>query len=294
MRKLIDISADCRAHLATSSIVVCGLARNCAHKLPANIKFIEALKTYFKFLQVVVVENESHDNTRAILDYWSESSSNVDILDGITRSTASISDQSNSKVNPYYSYKRISYLASLRNQYLNYIKADGRAYDYILVLDFDVDKISLTGILNSFEKRDSWDVACAYGYSISPRLQERIHDTYAMVLLGEENKPQRERPIKKLQRDVRLKKEEGSLLSVYSAFGGLSIYKSGLLEVINYQALKNNDSRVEVRCEHFSICHQLQQKQNTRVVINPRMHLRYQKFSELLFRKIKLKWNFLL
>jgi hypothetical protein len=284
MRKPINISEDCRTHLANSSIAICGLARNCAHKLPANIKFIENLKTYFKLLQVVVLENDSHDNTRAILDNWSVSSSNVIILDGINISTISISDRIDRKVNPYYSYKRINYLATLRNQYLNYIKRDGRVYDYILVLDFDVDKISLKGVFSSFEQRDSWDVACAYGYSISPRLQERIHDTYAMVLLGDENKPQQERPIKQLQRDVRLNKISGSLFSVYSAFGGLSIYKASLLEGINYQALKNDDPRVEVRCEHFSICHQLHQKQATRVVINPRMHLRYELFFETLSR----------
>jgi hypothetical protein len=284
MRKPINISEDCRTHLANSSIAICGLARNCAYKLSGNIKFIEALKTYFKFLQVIVVENESHDNTRAILDNWLESTSSVIILDGIKRSTVSISDQSNSKVNPYYSHKRISYLAALRNQYLNYIKSDGRAYDYILILDFDVDKISLSGVLNSFEQRDSWDVACAYGYSISPRLQERIHDTYAMVLIGEEYNPQQEGPIKQLQRDVRLNKNRGSLFPVYSAFGGLSIYKAGLLYGINYQALRNDDSKVEVRCEHFSIFHQLHQKLDTRVVINPRMHLRYELFFETLSR----------
>jgi hypothetical protein len=284
MKKPINISENIRAHLANSSIAICGLACNCANKLSENVKFIEELRTFFKFLQVVVVENNSHDNTRAILDNWSVSSSNVVILDGIKRSTVSISDRIDRKVNPYYSYKRINYLATLRNQYLNYIKRDGRVYDYILVLDFDVDKISLKGVFSSFEQRDSWDVACAYGYSISPRLQERIHDTYAMVLLGDENKPQQERPIKQLQQDVRLDKEDGSLFSVYSAFGGLSIYKAGLLEGINYQVLKNDDPRVEVRCEHFSIFHQLQQKQATRVVINPRMHLRYELFFETLSR----------
>jgi hypothetical protein len=284
MRKPINISENIRAHLANSSIAICGLACNCAHKLSKNIKFIEELRAYFKFLQVVVVENDSRDKTRSILDSWSVSSSNVTILDGIERPIDTISNQSNYNVNPYYSYKRISYLASLRNQYLNYIKADGCAYDYILVLDFDVDKISLSGVLNSFEQRANWDVASAYGYSISHRLQERIHDTYAMVLLGDENKPQQERPIKQLQQDVRLDKEDGSLFSVYSAFGGLSIYKTGLLNAINYQVLKNDDPRVEVRCEHFSIFHQLHQKQATRVVINPRMHLRYELFFETLSR----------
>jgi hypothetical protein len=286
MKRLTDLSEQDRLHLSSSSIAICGLARNCARSLSENIKFIEELSSYFKFLKVVVVENNSHDKTRTILDGWSKSSSNVVIIDGISMPTISIFNQSNTNVNPYYSYNRISYLALLRNQYLNYIKSDTRVYDYILVLDFDVDKISLTGLLNSFEQRDSWDVACAYGYSISPRLQERIHDTYAMVLLGEENKPQQERPIKQLQRDVRLDKKEGSLLPVYSAFGGLSIYKAGLLEGINYQAFSNDDPRVEVRCEHFSICHQLHEKRATRVVINPRMHLRYELFFNTLSRFI--------
>ena len=286
MKKPIEISPGCRAHLAASSIAICGLARNCATKLSANIKFIEELRSYFNFSQVIVVENNSQDDTRTILSHWSASSPNVVILDGVSKSTITKEVQGDKKVNPYYSYNRISYLAALRNQYLTYIKSQERKFDYVLVLDFDVDQISLTGVLNSFEQREYWNVICAYGRSISPRLRERMHDTYALVLLGEENKPQQEKPIKQIQRDLRFDKIAGPLFPVYSAFGGLSIYKGGALEGVHYQAIKNNDAKVEVRCEHFSICHQIQQKGLTKIMINPQMHLRYEKFWETIKRNI--------
>lgn len=286
MKKPIDISTGCLAHLAASSIAICGLARNCATKLSANIKFIEELRSYFNFSQVIVVENNSQDDTRTILNQWSASSPNVVILDGVSKSITATETQSDKDVNPYYSNNRVSYLAALRNQYLNYIKSQGRRFDYILVLDFDVDKISLLGVLNSFEQRDQWDVVAAYGTSISPCLQERMHDTYALVLLGEENKPQQEKPIKQIQRDLRFDKIAGPLFPVYAAFGGLSIYKGPVPQAIQYQAIKNNDAKVEVRCEHFSICHQIQQKGLTKISINPQMHLRYEKFWETIKRNI--------
>ena len=270
------------AQLKKMRLAVCGLARNCASKLPATIRFIETLSTYFESTTIVVVENGSRDKTRVILNNWADSCSSLHIIDGKVPGEENASD---TNANPYYSFKRVSRLAALRNQYLDFLKAQAVAPDFVLVLDFDVDRISLEGVLDSFTREADWDVATAYGYSLSPTLQERYHDTYALVPLGEENIPQLESRLKSIQRNWRQDKASSELVEVYSAFGGLSIYKYQQINNIRYGVYLNRDVRVEARCEHFSIAIELQKNGYQRIVINPRMHLRFQTLGDALYKK---------
>ena len=270
------------AQLKKMRLAVCGLARNCAPKLPATIRFIETLSTYFESTTIVVVENDSRDKTRAILNNWADSCSSLHIIDGKVPGEENTSD---TNANPYYSVKRVSRLAALRNQYLDFLKAQAVAPDFVLVLDFDVDRISIAGVLDSFVREADWDVATAYGYSLSPTLQERYHDTYALVPLGEENIPQLEARLKSIQRNWRQDKASRELVGVYSAFGGLSIYKYQQINNLRYDVCSNRDERVEARCEHFSIANELQKNGYQRIVINPRMHLRFQTLGDALYKK---------
>ena len=270
------------AQLKKMRLAVCGLARNCAPKLPATIRFIETLSTYFESTTIVVVENDSRDKTRAILNNWADSCSSLHIIDGKVPGEENASD---TNANPYYSVKRVSRLAALRNQYLDFLKAQAVAPDFVLVLDFDVDRISIAGVLDSFVREADWDVATAYGYSLSPTLQERYHDTYALVPLGEENIPQLEARLKSIQRNWRQDKASRELVGVYSAFGGLSIYKYQQINNLRYDVCSNRDERVEARCEHFSIANELQKNGYQRIVINPRMHLRFQTLGDALYKK---------
>jgi hypothetical protein len=273
---------DSMAHLKKMRLAVCGLARNCAPKLPATIRFIETLSSYFESTTIVVVENDSRDKTRAILNNWADSCSSLHIIDGKVPGEENASD---TNANPYYSVKRVSRLAALRNQYLDFLKVQPAAPDFVLVLDFDVDRISLEGVLDSFVREAGWDVATAYGYSLSPTLQERYHDTYALVPLGEENIPQLEARLKSIQRNWRQDKASSELVRVYSAFGGLAIYKYIQINNLRYSVYPNRDERVEARCEHFSIANELQKNGYQRIVINPRMHLRFQTLGDALYKK---------
>ena len=154
-------------------------------------------------------------------------------------------------------------------------------------MDFDVDKISVEGVLDSFAQQNSWDVVAAFGYSVSPRLRRRYHDTFALVFLDNASIPQTENSIKKIQRDWVPDMASNNLLPVFSAFGGLSIYKWNLVKSFQYEVMLNEDSRVEVRCEHYSFSSQLQANPGKRVVVNPLMHLRYERFIDTAARAIK-------
>ena len=200
MKRPTDNSLKGLEHLATSSIAVCGLARNCASKLNENIEFIEELRAYFENSVVIVVENGSTDTTRQQLDQWSSSKSGLFILDGVSvNDTTQVIPTYSVSPNPYSSRSRITRIATLRNQYLEYLAALNQSFDYLLVMDFDVDQISLQGVLNSFSRINEWEVVTAYGYSTGPNLKERYHDSYALVPLGEESLAQTEASIKALQ-----------------------------------------------------------------------------------------------
>ena len=270
------------AQLKKMRLAVCGLARNCASKFPATIRFIETLSTYFESTTIVVVENGSRDKTRVILNNWADSCSSLHIIDGKVPGEENASD---TNANPYYSFKRVSRLAALRNQYLDFLKAQAVAPDFVLVLDFDVDRISLEGVLDSFTREADWDVATAYGYSLSPTLLERYHDTYALVPLGEENILQLETGLKAIQRNWKQDIASSELVRVYSAFGGLAIYKYKQIIDLRYTVCPNGDERVEARCEHFSIANELQNNGYQRIVINPKMHLRFQTLADALYKK---------
>jgi Cryptococcal mannosyltransferase 1 len=272
-------------HMAGSSIAIAGLARDCANKLDGNIQLIEKLCSFFKLSTVVVVENGSKDATRIKLNNWAEQKDDVNVIGGVPSKQAVDSPRKISP-NPYYSKARIGKLAALRNQYIDFLRNQETSFDYLLVLDFDVDKISLEGILNSFDRHQEWDVITAYGYSLSPRLRERYHDSFALVPLGEENLTKTEKSIKNLQPLFRMEKKSKDLVPVYAAYGGLSIYKLSEKELPDYWVAGNQDLRVEAQCEHISFCSFFTRRGAKKVYINPQMHLRYQSFKDALIRLI--------
>ena len=285
MKTPIKIDDKLRSQLAQSSLAICGLAKNCARTLPENINFIEEISSLFNMVKVVVVENGSTDSTRVQLNSWANKNQTVKIVNG--ELAAFSTDKLSPGVNFYYSRHRIAKLAHLRNQYLEELKQSEIAFDYLLVMDFDVDKISFAGVLDSFAQQNSWDAVAAFGYSVSPRLRRRYHDTFALVFLDNASVPQTENSIKKIQRDWVPDMASNNLLPVFSAFGGLSIYKWNLVKSFQYEVMLNEDSRVEVRCEHYSFSSQLQANPGKRVVVNPLMHLRYERFIDTAARAIK-------
>ncbi|MDR1897685.1 MAG: glycosyltransferase family 2 protein [Prevotellaceae bacterium] len=193
--------------LQDSTIIVCSIVRNAGKGLKKNIPIIDALCDKAKDYKIVIYENDSTDNTKKILKKWSNHRGadkihlllNDNVMNGKT-----IPSYGSVTCNPFFSKKRIERMVYCRNQYLSYLRKKNWNADYIIVVDLDVKALYLNGILSSFNSDFEWDAITAYGYSRSPSLQRRYHDTYALIELGKETESQTELKIKQLSYNTKL------------------------------------------------------------------------------------------
>ena len=175
---------------------------------------------------------------------------------------------------------------------MEYIEKQKWEADYLIVVDLDVARICLDGILSSFESKLDWEAVTASGYSIGPNLKRRYHDTYALTLYGEEEFPQTEEKVKSLAGLYSVLKGYGTWMRVFSAFGGLAIYRYDAVKGLRYAypSLNNDDDKVEVRCEHYSLYKQMAERGYNKVYINPTMILKYQDLNFMIvFNSLKRK-----
>ncbi len=268
-----------------SRVAVCSIVRDCEKNLKRNIRVIEKLRTLFRASTVIVFENDSVDGTKAVLSDWARTSPNVHIDSRDLHVRTIPTGTAGSSVNKYFSFSRISKLSEFRNQYLQKLTQIGDEPDYVIVVDLDISKIFIEGILHSFSLADRWDVICANGYSYSPSLKRRYHDAYALTELGQEEQPQTEASIAGVRKEWGALRPGMPLIPVYSAFGGLSIYRYQALANTKYYAPENSDPRVQVRCEHYALCRQIRNNGFSRIYVNPGMEVKYQSIDYALVKK---------
>lgn len=265
-------------NLKEKSIIVCSIVRNAERGLRRNIPVVKELCKRFGDYKVVVYENDSTDGTKELLQVWmDEDKENVFCLmsDGV--SAPVIPSASSVSCNPFFSRKRIAKMAFLRNQYLEFVEQQTWKADYLMVVDLDVAQLYFDGILPSFSSdAPEWDAVTAFGYSTSPKLKRRYHDTYALTEWGDEKEPQTEQKIKSLADKYGCLTPHDEWVRVFSAFGGLAIYRFEAIQGLRYQALPNDDNRVEVRCEHYSLYKQMVERGFRRFYVIPAMALKYQ------------------
>lgn len=275
------------------TIIICSIVRNAEKGLERNIPEIKRLCQMFKGYKVFVYENDSTDKTKQLLQGWHDSDpDNVFISLNDTSAQPTIPPASDVPgINPFYSHKRIDKMAMLRNTYMQFVDDMGWSADYLVVVDLDVAKISADNIVSSFVRED-WDAVTAFGYSTSPKLKRRYHDTYALTEFGDEENPQTEEKIIKNSEKYANLNDGNPWVRVFSAFGGLAIYRFESIKGVRYEALKNNDPRVQVKCEHYSIYYQMKRRGFDRVYINPAMSLKYQDLSlKIIYNSIKRQVN---
>lgn len=275
------------------TIIVCGIIRNAERGLKHNMPVMAELSKQFRDFHMVLFENDSKDGTKAELKRWQLRFGKKLVVvseDGGFRKP--IPKSGEVTCNPFYSRRRISRMVDLRNQYMDYIEANGLDADYLMVVDLDVEDFTLDGILSSFRMGVEWDAVSANSHSLSPKLMRRYHDSYALTEFGDESNPQTEAKILALSEKFASIRPGDSPYRVFSAFGGITIYRFEAVRGLRYRLIPNEDPRVEVRCEHFSINSQMAQRGYTRTYINPGMDVFYQRLTlriivESLLRRLK-------
>jgi hypothetical protein len=140
--------------------------------------------------------------------------------------------EKSSVTNPNFSVHRIEKMAFYRNKYLEYIDKEKLPGDYVIIVDLDVSKIYPQGIIQSFTLNYEWDALAANGISRAPSsfYRKRYYDAYALIECGQENIPQTENSIKATQYKWNFLKPNMPRFRVFSAFGGLAIYKRKAIE----------------------------------------------------------------
>lgn len=259
------------------TIIICGIVRDAEKGLRRNIPVIDELCHKFKDFKIIIYENDSVDCTKELLANWHiKDPDRVHISLNCTDPSKTIPTRKTAgTANPFFSHKRIDKMVTLRNKYMAYVELQGWTADYLMVVDMDVAQLYLEPILTSFS-RDDWDAVCSFGYSLSPSLRRRYHDTYALTEWGDQNNPQTEAKIKINSKKYSHLRNGDPWVRVASGFGGLAIYRFEAVNGLRYRVVDNDDLRVEVKCEHCSIFDQMMQRSYDRFYINPSMKLKYQ------------------
>jgi len=273
--------------LSESTIIICGIVRDCGKKLKRNIQTVNQLCDLAKDYHVVIYENDSADDTKQILTEWANERKNVHV--SLNNFNIVTIPENHLEVNPYYSVYRIEKMASYRNYYLEYIEKENLAGDYIIIVDLDVNKIYINGVIGSFAVCYDWDVIAANGISrsLSSKYRKQYYDSFALVACGQENFPQTEKNILEARRKWGFMRPGMPLIRVASAFGGLSIYKREAIKHCRYGVLPNNDDRVESRTEHFFFYQQMKANGYHKIFINPAMYVKYNSLSTVFVEAIR-------
>lgn len=215
------------------------LARDCERNLPRNIEEIRKLEKGFAACEVLVLENDSRDRTKEILRAWEQEDKCVTLISrdmgkaagGRTGSTAS----------------RIERMVFLRNQYLDYFRQKPDAFDYLIVVDIDLDRFRAWDILSAIERAPAGFAGLfangRFYTTIAGRtIVGNFYDNTAFLpkdspfvgLTYEEVRLNNDR----INREL----EEQAFVPCDSAFGGVGIYDFAAALSSRYETQKNDRS----------------------------------------------------
>ena len=285
-----DLCIKGKERVKTKKIIFCGCIRNSASELRTNIPAIEEICSFFDDYRIVVVENNSTDKSKEVLEQWGRSNSKVIPLLYDFDETKYDEHKTPKEYDPAFAYKRIIKLVDYRNIYMDYISTKlCFESDYITIIDYDLSDINIDGFFTSFGTDFEWDAVTANGYSYSPLLKRRYHDTYPLFEAGMPFVDSLEK-IKKYRWVFEPLRKGMPFIRVASAYNGIAIFKESVRKNLRYHLIFNNNGGVEVLNDHVSIFKQMIEQGHDKIYINPNMELYYQKISWQLIKRVLKRW----
>lgn len=211
-------------------ILICGVCKNVALAVPNTIENIENLGALFADYAVIIYENNSSDQTSSLFQQWAQKNPHVLFI----TETLPVNRLPHS---------REETIARARNIVLSKARDPKYAdFKYLTMVDLDfLDSWPIHSIIQTIEGNEDWDCVSANGMNE----KDHYYDMYAFrderfpfgpELLQDgwaedvENNPvsfQKNEPLKK----------------VFSAFGGLAIYKTQSILPFSYSGTVTEDLR---------------------------------------------------
>lgn len=236
------------------------LARDCYTPLQNNIsKFTELLNQFAENSIIQVIENDSVDGTKELLQTWSKELPAVHIISEDTNQlTYDPSQQAGA-------LSRNQKMSNFRNKYLKIL--ENEKFDYLIVIDADLVDFDINSIISSIENSpNDWGALFSNGRYFCKVLGKKIllkyYDLFAYVPA-----PQQFEKLS-IPFTFELTRKEMALFSDFlnykknilpdyiecsSAFGGIGIYNLKKYKGQSYSTKKNDrSSYFGAVCEHIS------------------------------------------
>jgi hypothetical protein len=256
------------------TIIIATMVRDVEDRVPSIIAKAERLGSLFADYRVLIVENDSKDDTRKLLIEWSDKNPKVSVLGCLSSSTpkppSACKIPSAPKTDGHsVDRPRIEKMVKLRNIYLDEIKRlwnAGIKPDYTAVWDMDsVSTVYLDGVMHTIGYMSTHpDVSsvCAYGIYRWGALT-LFYDTYALLHLNEDFhiSQKLQHDIKKGLLEARYKRGDEPY-EVDSCFSGFALYRTDALVKASY-----HDPSPALECEHVTLNKDMPGKK----LVNPSM-----------------------
>ena len=260
MRAGRPIDSEIELRLKRKKIIIVGIVRNIEKTLLKDMERLESAFAMFGEINWFLVESGSSDDSRNILENISKLRNNfsylvTELIDGASRTEN---------------------MASARNFYLDFLQRDqkSREFSYVAVADFNNlnDKINYHAV-ESCWTNDDWDVVTANQSGRYYDLWALRHPLWSPNDCWEQHAfyrrymkfPESAVTFSMRSRMLRIPRHE-DWIEVDSAFGGLAIYKSSILNSnARYNGITSEGKRI---CEHVSFNLALK-AEGARIFVNP-------------------------
>lgn len=248
--------------MTRSTIVFAGLARNVHTRIRKNIQNCVLLGSFFVAYKVILFENDSNDGTRQIIREMAVSNPNIQLIECKSNKDCRFDERD------LYEYglmneNRIDRMAFFRNVYLSIVYQKFPTYDYLCIVDMDMDgTIPIHGLRHALSCPFEWSCICANGRSGIPGtfgMLDSMYDAMALCLTESDveaskrnNRSFRHLLGKYLRLMYMSHFDRGigdGFVPVLSAFNGVAIYK---LKDIHGMYYKKGYT-----CEHISLHDQM-------------------------------------
>ena len=252
-----------REYFKQCKVVVVGLLRDKADRLTDGRvqRLTQHITDQFGDYRVLIVENDSADETRQLLLDWAQRDSKVKVLGcGVNQPECTMKL---AKTLAHSTYApRIQKMVDLRNVYMDALQqdADVQDADFVCVVDLDLHAgLYAEGIWDTgyqFKHHPDWSAICANGLEVfETPIDHRLRylDTYA--LRTEQVWNYRKRSLDDLSVMHWPLRCDVSPRKLVSGFSGLTFYRYKQVKELRYFMMVDNYS--SPLCEHVSLSLQL-------------------------------------